>query len=121
MMYAADRLLHEMDHLPHRLQGRQVPSYVPPHFELPGERNYEGALYCVAWTHTDSADHGEPHDEPSPYPLKGQKPRQDAAENQRETRRASDARARYPPRPETEMERRSRELRELQEKLRGMK
>ncbi|KAJ9476824.1 Mitochondrial sodium/hydrogen exchanger [Pseudozyma hubeiensis] len=48
-----DRMIHEIDHMPHRVQGRQVPTYQPPL----GMRESE-------W----DQDHGEPHNEPSPFP-----------------------------------------------------
>ncbi len=49
-----DRMIHEIDHVPHRVQGRQVPTYQPPL----GMRESE-------W----DTDHGEPHNEPSrPFP-----------------------------------------------------
>ncbi|KAJ1031712.1 hypothetical protein NDA13_002101 [Ustilago tritici] len=49
-----DRMMHEIDHMPHRVQGRHIPPYQPPL----GMRESE-------W----NQDHGEPHDEPSPFPL----------------------------------------------------
>lgn len=49
-----DRMIHEIDHMPHRMQGRQVPTYQPPL----GMRESE-------W----DQDHGEPHNEPSPFPV----------------------------------------------------
>ncbi|EST09981.1 hypothetical protein PSEUBRA_000381 [Kalmanozyma brasiliensis GHG001] len=49
-----DRMIHEIDHMPHRVQGRQVPTYQPPL----GMRESE-------W----DQDHGEPHNEPSPFPV----------------------------------------------------
>lgn len=48
-----DRMIHEIDHMPHRMQGRQVPTYQPPL----GMRESE-------W----DQDQGEPHNEPSPFP-----------------------------------------------------
>lgn len=53
-----DRMIHEIDHVPHRMQGRHVPTYQPPI----GMRESE-------W----DQDHGEPHNEPSPFPAVGAK------------------------------------------------
>ncbi|EPQ28796.1 uncharacterized protein PFL1_03599 [Pseudozyma flocculosa PF-1] len=47
-----DRMIHEIDHMPHRIQGRQVPTYQPPL----GMREKE-------W----QEDVGEPHDLPNPF------------------------------------------------------
>lgn len=51
-------MIHEIDHMPHRVQGRQVPTYQPPM----GMRESE-------W----DQDHGEPHDLPSPFPSNANK------------------------------------------------
>lgn len=61
-----DRMIHEIDHIPHHVQGRQVPPYQPPL----GMRESE-------W----DQDHGEPHNEPSPFPAasKGKDGKQGAA------------------------------------------
>ncbi|CAD6892048.1 unnamed protein product [Tilletia controversa] len=52
---AVARMLHEVDHLPHRINGRQVPPYHPP----------VGSQFDVP-----HPDHGEPHDEPDPFAQK---------------------------------------------------
>ena len=105
MIRAADRILHEVDHLPHRLQGRRVPDYVP---RYPAAVDRDDQIGKQVLT-----DHGEPHDEPSPFPISGQKARHTAeAARDRPQRRV---------RAETTSERRTRELHELQEKLRNMR
>ncbi|WFD04232.1 hypothetical protein MOBT1_002937 [Malassezia obtusa] len=55
VLRATDRILHEWDTLPQRLAGRPVP-YTPRTFDREA-----GA----------EIDHGEPHDEPSPFPVSG--------------------------------------------------
>ncbi|PWN54309.1 hypothetical protein IE53DRAFT_323242 [Violaceomyces palustris] len=52
-----DRAIHEFDHLPNRIQGKEVPRYQAPL----GMRENE-------WDH----DPGEPHNEPSPFPTSNQ-------------------------------------------------
>ncbi|PWN46150.1 hypothetical protein IE81DRAFT_84744 [Ceraceosorus guamensis] len=55
------RVLHEADHLPHRLQGREVPPWRDPHV---GRHNGPGMMGKFE-------DPGEPHDEPSPFSSSG--------------------------------------------------
>lgn len=57
-----DRLVHEADHLPHRLQGRPVPPYRSIDPQEPNIRE----MAQDAWQRRVD-DPGEPHDEPSPF------------------------------------------------------
>ena len=124
-----DRMIHEIDHMPHRVQGRQVPTYQPPL----GMRESE-------W----DQDHGEPHDEPSPFPSTNKQqqnggkdgagnaaPRMTFEEAQRQRARMSYQQSqrlaqRDRQRAEEKMKAAkddgvSEELRELQEKLRELR
>ncbi|KAE8215565.1 hypothetical protein CF327_g1165 [Tilletia walkeri] len=135
------RMLHEADHLPHRINGRPVPPWNPPvgsQFDLP------------------QSDHGEPHDEPDPFAKKqagaqrptasssaststsqdfdsaaggfrprsklrstyGDEARRSAPADQTHTGQSSPSSSRPPP-EESQSERLARELRELQDQLRG--
>lgn len=118
-----DRMIHEIDHMPHRVQGRQIPPYQPPL----GMRESE-------W----DQDHGEPHDEPSPFPQanKGKaggdgKPTMSFEEAQRARARMSYQQAQrlaQRDRARAEAEKKtvkddgvSKELKDLQEKLRELR
>ncbi|GAC73616.1 hypothetical protein PANT_9c00216 [Moesziomyces antarcticus T-34] len=123
-----DRMIHEIDHVPHRMQGRQVPTYQPPI----GMRESE-------W----DQDHGEPHNEPSPFPSVGAKDGKQAGadgtsgakmsfeEAQRQRARTSYQqsqriaqrdRARAQAEQKTaQNDKVARELRELQDKLRELR
>lgn len=126
-----DRMIHEIDHMPHRIQGRPVPTYQPPL----GTRESE-------W----EQDHGEPHDEPSPFPAssKGKDGKQAVADGndasrpamsfeeaqrhrarmsyQQSQRLAQRDRARAQAQQKaTKDDSVSRELRELQDKLRELR
>ena len=122
-----DRMIHEIDHMPHRVQGRQVPTYQPPL----GMRESE-------W----DQDHGEPHDEPSPFPAaakgrdgkqtaEGSRPAMSFEEAQRQRARmsyqqsqrlAQRQRARAQEQQKSAKDESvSKELRELQEKLRELR
>lgn len=124
-----DRMIHEIDHMPHRVQGRQVPPYQPPL----GMRESE-------W----DQDHGEPHNEPSPFSVsskgkqagtasKGESNRRptsfEEAQRQRarmsyqqSQRLAQRDRARAQAQQQTVKDDSvSRELRELQDKLRELR
>ncbi|CBQ67769.1 conserved hypothetical protein [Sporisorium reilianum SRZ2] len=126
-----DRMIHEIDHVPHRVQGRQVPPYQPPL----GMRESE-------W----DQDHGERHNEPSPFPAspknkqagsaagadaEGNKPPTSFEEAQRQRARmsyqqsqrlAQRDRARAQAQQQTVKDDPvSRELKELQDKLRELR
>ncbi|KAK0548179.1 hypothetical protein OC845_003729 [Tilletia horrida] len=128
------RMLHEVDHLPHRINGQPVPPYTPPHgqqFDLPHK------------------DVGEPHDEPDPFAKAGNSKSQSTstmrdAHTQSNTASSTgafhprsrlrnaqstgqhgaphstqDSRSQAPPKAEeTPSERIARELKELQDKIR---
>ncbi|SNX81681.1 uncharacterized protein MEPE_00386 [Melanopsichium pennsylvanicum] len=121
-----DRMIHEIDHMPHRVQGRQVPPYQAPL----GMRENE-------W---ERVDHGEPHDEPSPFPSATKKDAKDGksgGENvsfeeaqrrrarmsyQQSQRLAQRDRARAQEKQkQMQSQTVSNELRELQEKLRELR
>ncbi|PWZ02654.1 hypothetical protein BCV70DRAFT_214188 [Testicularia cyperi] len=126
-----DRMIHEIDHMPHRLQGRQVPTYQAPL----GMRENE-------W----DQDHGEPHNEPSPFPPardpRGSGSSTSAAQSDRSTPASFEEAQRQRARMSYQQSRRlaerdrakateqtkmakddtvSNELRELQEKLRELR
>ncbi|WFC96325.1 hypothetical protein MBRA1_002982 [Malassezia brasiliensis] len=118
VLRATERILHEWDTLPQRLAGRPVP-YTPRDYGQP-----EGRVSDI--------DHGEPHDEPSPFPMSG-KYSGDAARMQRgnSTSRGNvgqddardDALRRTRARParnphDAERDAVAREIRALQDKLR---
>ncbi|SHO80071.1 Hypothetical protein MSYG_4426 [Malassezia sympodialis ATCC 42132] len=83
-----ERMLHEWDHLPSRVQGRPVPPF-------------------QANTQDPTIDHGEPHDIPSPFPLskKAHKPQAKTTERPPRTHASSSDRV-------------AQEIRDLQEKIR---
>ncbi|WFD01130.1 hypothetical protein MYAM1_003891 [Malassezia yamatoensis] len=58
VLQATHRILHEWDTLPERLAGRPVP-YTPPHHSHTSSE------------HVSNEDYGEPHDQPSPFPVSG--------------------------------------------------
>ncbi len=119
-----DRMIHEIDHMPHRVQGRQVPTYQPPL----GMRESE-------W----NQDHGEPHDEPSPFPLaKGKQAEAQEGERKMSFEEAQRHRARMSYQQSQRLAQRdrerqkakeetvkqdavSKELKELQDKLRELR
>ena len=122
-----DRMIHEIDHMPHRVQGRQVPTYQPPL----GMRESE-------W----DQDHGEPHNEPSPFPTASKqagtapgqsssdKPAMSFEESQRQRARMSyqqsqrlaqrDRARRQEQEKAVKSDSVSQELKELQDKLREL-
>ncbi|KAN0063122.1 hypothetical protein ACQY0O_004286 [Thecaphora frezii] len=80
-----DRMIHEIDHMPHRLQGRQVPTYQAPlgmrekewresSAGIKGNRIPEGSRLTMPLlpptfpSNDQEEDIGEPHDLPSPFP-----------------------------------------------------
>lgn len=121
VLRATDRILHEWDTLPQRLAGRPVP-YTPRTFDR------EAGAEIGAWPVPDK-DHGEPHDEPSPFPVSG-KYSGNEADLKRTRASTYTTRAHIPdeeapsPRPDADQARRdavAKEIRELQEKLRRRK
>ncbi|WFD08565.1 hypothetical protein MVES1_003941 [Malassezia vespertilionis] len=105
ILRAADRIRHEMDHLPHRLEGKPVPKYIVRDFDPP---------------ETTWIDHGEPHDEPSPFPLSGKYSGSDASFHRQSPGAPSETQDPLV-HERIESEQRAMEFRELQEQLRRMK
>ncbi|WFD37188.1 uncharacterized protein MJAP1_000130 [Malassezia japonica] len=114
VLRATDRILHEWDTLPQRMQGKPVP-YTPRTFD-----EYETVT---------QEDHGEPHDEPSPFPLSGKYSGQDADLKKARSTNATASRApesppsdeRASPPPKEPLDPVADEIRALQEKLRRPK
>ena len=68
-----DKMIHHIDHIPHRLEGKPVPPYMgPPPGSYaagdPKERGIRGKWEDVV---SPPEDHGEPHDWQSPFPSNG--------------------------------------------------